>query len=159
MSVQCKILTLRAVRYAAGTIKPQKKRWSATTTWAKTEQLNAVQLSPIHVCEGTICCKQNSSHLVGEQWASLSRMWRILTMAHNTQIYWILNNRKHSVSETGPVSVLRRGEEDTYSDESTWPVPWLRLALSKGLNRVGVSLPSSEDGNRFSFRNGVFSSI
>jgi hypothetical protein len=34
----------------------------------------------------------------------------------------------------------------------------LRLALSKGSNRVGVSLPSPEDGNRTSVRNGVFSS-
>jgi hypothetical protein len=36
---------------------------------------------------------------------------------------------------------------------------WLRLALSKGANRVGVSLPSPEDGNRSSFRNVVFPSI
>jgi hypothetical protein len=34
----------------------------------------------------------------------------------------------------------------------------LRLALSKGANRVGVS-PSSEDGNRSSFQNAVFSSF
>jgi hypothetical protein len=32
----------------------------------------------------------------------------------------------------------------------------LRLALSKEPNRVGVSLPSPEDGNRSSFRNFVF---
>jgi hypothetical protein len=37
-------------------------------------------------------------------------------------------------------------------------VHWLRLALSKGLNRVGVSFPSPEDVNRSSFRNVVFSS-
>jgi hypothetical protein len=37
----------------------------------------------------------------------------------------------------------------------TWVVQWLRLALSKGPNRVGVS-PSPEDGNRSSFRNVVF---
>jgi hypothetical protein len=35
----------------------------------------------------------------------------------------------------------------------------LRLALSKGLNRIGVSLHSPEDGNRSSFRNVVFSGI
>jgi hypothetical protein len=36
----------------------------------------------------------------------------------------------------------------------------LRLALSKGLNWVGVfSSLSSEDGNRSSFRNVVFSSL
>jgi hypothetical protein len=35
---------------------------------------------------------------------------------------------------------------------------WLRLSYSKGPNRVGVFLPSPEDGNEFSFRNVVFSS-
>jgi hypothetical protein len=34
----------------------------------------------------------------------------------------------------------------------------VRLALSKGLNRVGVSVPSPENGNRSSFRNVAFSS-
>jgi hypothetical protein len=70
-------------------------------------------------------------------------------MVYNTQNYWlsglcpssgILNTRKHNVPETG--SGVQR----------------LWLALSKGSNRVGVPLPSSEDGNRSIFRNGVFSS-
>jgi hypothetical protein len=34
---------------------------------------------------------------------------------------------------------------------------WVRLALSKGPNRIGVSLPSPNDWNRSSFRNVVFS--
>jgi hypothetical protein len=38
-------------------------------------------------------------------------------------------------------------------------VQWLRLALSKGPNKVGTCLPSPEDGNRSSFGNVVFSSI
>jgi hypothetical protein len=33
----------------------------------------------------------------------------------------------------------------------------MRLAVSTGTNSVGVSIPSSEDGNRSSFRNNVFS--
>jgi hypothetical protein len=37
-------------------------------------------------------------------------------------------------------------------------VQWLRLAFSKGPNRVGVSFPSPENGNRSSIRNVVFSS-
>jgi hypothetical protein len=37
-------------------------------------------------------------------------------------------------------------------------VQWMRLALSNGPNRVGVSLSSPEDGNRSSFWNVVFSS-
>jgi hypothetical protein len=36
---------------------------------------------------------------------------------------------------------------------------WLRVALSKGPNKVGVILPSPQDGNRASFRNVVFSSV
>jgi hypothetical protein len=49
----------------------------------------------------------------------------------------ILNCRKHNVSDTGS---SKRG-------------------LSKGPNRVGVSLASSEDGNRSSFRNVLFSRV
>jgi hypothetical protein len=37
-------------------------------------------------------------------------------------------------------------------------VQYIRLALSKGPKRVGVSLPSPEDGNIYSFGNVVFSS-
>jgi hypothetical protein len=36
---------------------------------------------------------------------------------------------------------------------------WLRFALFNGPNRVGVSLPSPEDGNRSSFRNVMFSNV
>jgi hypothetical protein len=41
----------------------------------------------------------------------------------------------------------------------TWVIQWLRLALSKGPNRVGIPLPSPEDRNTSSFQNTVFSSI
>jgi hypothetical protein len=49
-----------------------------------------------------------------------SRFWRVLTMVHNTQNYWvfglcpssgILETRKHNISETGYVSVPIWGEE------------------------------------------------
>jgi hypothetical protein len=53
------------------------------------------------------------------------RFWRVLMMEYNTQDYWvfglcpssgILDTRKHDVSETGSVPVLRwRRGEDTYS--------------------------------------------
>jgi hypothetical protein len=48
--------------------------------------------------------------------------WRILTIVYNTQVYWffwtfpssgILETRKHEVSETGSVSVLRWEGEKT----------------------------------------------
>jgi hypothetical protein len=71
--------------------------------------------------------------------------------------------------ETGSVSAFRWEEGDTYSVGSfrkcqpqsldCWvpDVEWLRLALSKGPNRVSVSLPSLENGGSSSFRNVVFS--
>jgi hypothetical protein len=40
----------------------------------------------------------------------------------------------------------------------TWVVLWLRLALSRWYSRVGVFFPSSENRNRSSLRNVVFSS-
>jgi hypothetical protein len=63
----------------------------------------------------------------------------------------ILYNRKQKVSETGSVSVPRCGGRHLFS--------WLRLALSKGPNSLGVSFPSTGDGERSSFRNFVFASI
>jgi hypothetical protein len=56
----------------------------------------------------------------------------------------------HNVSEAGWASVFRWGDGDTYQ--------WVRSALSKEPNRVGVSLTSAEDPDRPSFRNIVFSS-
>jgi hypothetical protein len=55
----------------------------------------------------------------------------------------------HNVSETGSVSVLRCGGENTL----------LGPLGSQGPNRVGIFPPSPEDGNRSSFRNVVFSSF
>jgi hypothetical protein len=46
---------------------------------------------------------------------------------------------------------------ETYSVGSR-RVQRLRIALSKGPDRVGVSLPSPEEGKRSSFRNTMFSS-
>jgi hypothetical protein len=60
----------------------------------------------------------------------------------------ILNNYKTSLSEAGSVSGEGTGT-------LCW-VQWLRLALSKGPNRVGLSLSSPEDGKRSSFRNIAF---
>jgi hypothetical protein len=77
----------------------------------------------------------------------------------------ILNTRKNNVSETGSVSVLGHGEGRHLNSwvplkelTSYTGLDW-RLAVSKGLERVHVSLPSPEDGNRSSFRNVVFSNI
>jgi hypothetical protein len=56
----------------------------------------------------------------------------------------IRKTRNQSGSETGSASVLRWEEEFTQ---------WLELALSEVPNGAGVSLHSSEDGERPSFRN------
>jgi hypothetical protein len=62
-------------------------------------------------------------------------------MAYNTQTYWIFGlfpssgiqeNRKHDVSETGSVSILRWGGRHSVMPQ------WLRLARFKGSNWVGV---------------------
>jgi hypothetical protein len=76
----------------------------------------------------------------------------------------ILKTREHNVLETGPVSVLRwRGETPTQLsplERVNLSLQWLRLALSKRPNWVGVSCPlSPEDGNRSSFQNVMFSSF
>jgi hypothetical protein len=82
-------------------------------------------------------------------------------MVCNTQNHWvsglcpssgILNSREHNVSETGSVSVLRW-------ERGVIEVQRLRLAHSKGLYRVGGSLPWPEDRRRSRFQNVVFSSI
>jgi hypothetical protein len=57
-----------------------------------------------------------------------------------------LKKLENIVSEIGSVSVLRRKDL----------VQWLKLALSKGPNRVGVFLPTPEDGNRSTLRNVAF---
>jgi hypothetical protein len=63
-----------------------------------------------------------------------TRFWRVLKMVCNTQNYWdfglytlsdIKKSKEHTILETGTVSFLR--------------IQRLRLALSKGCNRVGVS--------------------
>jgi hypothetical protein len=80
------------------------------------------------------------------------RITGVLDFAHHPE----LKTRKNSILESGSVSVLREREEDTYSAESLITD---RLALSKGPNRVGLLLPSPEDGNRSSFRIVVISSF
>jgi hypothetical protein len=84
--------------------------------------------------------------------------------------------RLDSVSETeptqlGPIHIHQAESKSCYIPSTqpgfrclysccymAWAVQWLRLALSKGRHRIGVSLPSPEDGNRSSFHNIVFSS-
>jgi hypothetical protein len=70
--------------------------------------------------------------------------------------FGILNTTKRNFLETGPVSVFRWSEEGTYSvgslRMSQSKSQRLRLVLSKEPNRVRVSLPSIEAGNRFNFR-------
>jgi hypothetical protein len=66
----------------------------------------------------------------------------------------VLETRKHNVSETGSVSILR-WEEKT----PTQLGPLERPNLNHWTQWVGVFPPSSEDGNRSIIRNVVFSSF
>jgi hypothetical protein len=90
-------------------------------------------------------------------------------MSELNQNYWvsgscpssgILHASKHNVSEIASVSA-----SDEWKETSTLLGPLeranqgLKLALSKGFIRVDVSLPPSEDRDRSSFRNVVFTSI
>jgi hypothetical protein len=75
----------------------------------------------------------------------------VLTMAYNTHSHWaclsfgILKTIEHDVSET--ISVPSSGEIG------------MRHHVSKGPNKVGVSLLSSESADRSSFRNVLFYSF
>jgi hypothetical protein len=64
-------------------------------------------------------------------------------------------HRKHNVSGTASASVFRREEEDTYSAGFLQKGPVTGLVLSKGPNRICVSLLSLEGENKSSFQNVV----
>jgi hypothetical protein len=84
-------------------------------------------------------------------------------MVYNTQNYWVFGLFPSSGILENTFRKLdlfpssgEEGGEDTYSAGPQW----LRLALSKGPNLVGVFTTAFiEDGNRSSFRNVVFSRI
>jgi hypothetical protein len=68
----------------------------------------------------------------------------------------ILENRKHDVSETGSVSVLRWRGENTRTqlgplERADLNVQWFRLGLSKGPNWVGVFSPLTWGRNHIEF--------
>jgi hypothetical protein len=65
--------------------------------------------------------------------------------------------RKHKISESRSVSVFMGSDTDTYSVGSLLDWRW-SLTLSKGPNRLVVSLPLPEYENRSSFWNVVSSS-
>jgi hypothetical protein len=85
------------------------------------------------------------------------------TECSRVSITWFLNfvhgpefqiARKHNFTETGLSFRLHvRGRRHLLC----W-VQWFSLACSQGTNRVGVSLPSPEDGSRSSFRKVVLPS-
>jgi hypothetical protein len=69
-----------------------------------------------------------------------------------------MTRKYYNDSATGSVFIFRRGKGDTFSIGSIERLEQCRLAISNASNRIGVSPPSPEDGNRSSFRNLVFSS-
>jgi hypothetical protein len=68
-------------------------------------------------------------------WCITHRINGFLNLLHHPE-----EDKKHDISETGSVSILRWGETPTLLGPSERVVQWLRLTLSKGPNRVGVSL-------------------
>jgi hypothetical protein len=85
------------------------------------------------------------------------RITEFLEFVHRPE-FWII--RKHNVSETGYVSVFTWEEGIIYSvgslRKSLGPVT--EVTICKGPNRIGVSLPSPEDRNRYCSRNIVLPS-
>jgi hypothetical protein len=100
------------------------------------------------------------------QWSLHVSYHSILKKKKNKQIFYILLiEHAHVFSmilgtnrDSFPNSTAHLKMENYYSESLFEEVQWLRLALSKGPNRVGVSFPSPEDGNRSRFRNFLFSS-
>jgi hypothetical protein len=82
----------------------------------------------VHIYWRLFCWKWQAVSNLQVKWNC--RFWRVLTMVYNTQDYWvfwtfpssgILENRKHDVSETVSISVLRwKGGGDTYSVGPNW---------------------------------------
>jgi hypothetical protein len=72
----------------------------------------------------------------------------------------IMKVSENGVQDSGlqvfPIStIIRYSKEHSISDIVSVSVQSLRLALSNGPNRC-LPPPSPEDGNRYSFRNGMF---
>jgi hypothetical protein len=86
----------------------------------------------------------------------------IFTNTTWTRDYWVFglcpssgilkNTKEHNVSETESLSVLRWGG----GRHLLCCYQWLGLVLYNGPNRVGVSHPSPENGNRSGFRKVFF---
>jgi hypothetical protein len=79
----------------------------------------------------TVCASGRKLIKSGFRTSQESRFWRVLTMVYNSQVYWVFwtfpssgipETRKHDVSETGSVSVLRWEGEKTQLISITGPV-------------------------------------
>jgi hypothetical protein len=114
-----------------------------------------LEIEPLYPWKSSRCGGQQNNL----PWTTEHRkhFWRVVTMVSNT--------RNFSVSGLYPSSGVWR--KTTFRKLDLFPpsgkrggagVQWLRLALSKGPNWVGVFFPPllPEDGNRPSFRNVVF---
>jgi hypothetical protein len=88
------------------------------------------------------------------------RIAKFLDFIHRPEVQKLARR----VSETGTVSVLRWGRKSAFRCfyswcHIIWVFQWFRWGLSKGHDRVGVTLPSPENGNRSCFRNVVLSQL
>jgi hypothetical protein len=86
--------------------------------------------------------------------ASRNNMADTLVACNRRHLIWSQGAKRGS--ETRPIRLHLQTAETMGNSEAE--SKWLRLSLSEWPKRVGVSLSTPEDGNRFSFRNNVFSS-
>jgi hypothetical protein len=112
-----------------------KKNWPPLVTWLWGRLKARINISPWLHCttrkysiKRTWCIKYAAKGCFRDKESktgiSRNRYYRVLTLVYNTQRYWVFglcpssgyflnNNEKHNVSETGSVSVLRWGKTPT----------------------------------------------
>jgi hypothetical protein len=135
-----------------------------------------VQVSPMpwgitgSPCLGDINMGTRPSRLGSLRWDSKIWLWVLYVIAlqitdtssHRGRPTWRKkvivterNLKSGHLSQRGPYSktnwLTDRRSQYNWNINLKWVMQWLRLALSKRPNRVGLSLPSPEDGSRSSF--------
>jgi hypothetical protein len=88
--------------------------------------------------------------------ASYRIIWFSTTVAQHQPIAFVIEadrvTRNAVQSDWSSMTKINSANNCPWVATATWVVQWLRLVLSKGPNRVCVSLPSPEDGKRCSSR-------
>jgi hypothetical protein len=144
--------------------------WLCRVSWTCN---TAVIIQPVDAKDDILYTRLNSKPNISHYWCNVlnscgftmefltKRLW-IWTLYLELLSAWTCSssgiplNRKHSVSETGSVSVLRWGDGDTYSVGSirkSRPQSMVQWALSKGHHKVKCLYPFSWGRKRIQFPN------